>query len=49
MWSIQPTLNPAGAAGSNLDGASCTSPMVCTAVGESKKSVDTTLAERYSE
>jgi hypothetical protein len=32
-WQIVPTPNPAGAAGSGLNGVSCTSPSACVAVG----------------
>jgi hypothetical protein len=34
-WRIVPTPNPAGAAGSGLNGVSCTSPSACVAVGTS--------------
>ena len=48
-WKIQPTPNPAGATGSQLNGVSCTSPSACTAVGYYFNSGGdaVTLAERW--
>ncbi len=50
-WAIQPTPNPAHAAGSSLSGVACSSPSNCTAVGSSD-SVDgystATLIERWN-
>src|SRR5215472_17069289 len=50
-WSVQPTPNPAGSAGTFLVGVSCTSAAACTAVGRSDKGKngDTlTLAEAWN-
>jgi hypothetical protein len=38
-WSVQPALSPAGAASANLDGVSCTSSRVCTAVGRAIETI----------
>jgi hypothetical protein len=48
-WSIQPTPNPAGAAGGNLNAASCVSGSACIAVGSTSNSRGTslTLAQRW--
>jgi hypothetical protein len=48
-WSIQPTPNPPGAAGGNLNAASCVSGSACTAVGSTSNSRGTslTLAQRW--
>jgi hypothetical protein len=48
-WAIQPSPNPSGAAGSELDGVSCPSASACTAVGSSVSSSSTVpLAERWN-
>jgi hypothetical protein len=47
-WSIQPAPPPAGATSSMLNGVSCPSASVCTAVGNFNHSGVTTLAERWS-
>jgi hypothetical protein len=50
-WRIVPTPNPAGAAGSGLNGVSCTSPSACFAVGASVDSSGNsvgTLTERWN-
>jgi hypothetical protein len=48
-WSVVPTPNPAGAAGSILDGVACTSPSRCIAVGSPTDSQGATgtLAELW--
>jgi hypothetical protein len=48
-WSIQHTPNPARGPGSinELDGVSCSSGIVCTAVGAYGTSKALTLAERW--
>jgi hypothetical protein len=49
-WRIVPTPNPAGAAGSGLNGVSCTSPSACVAVGTAFDSSGNslgTLTERW--
>jgi len=50
-WAIQPTPNPAGAAGSELGAVSCTSASACTAAGVStdrKALIPGTLAETWN-
>ena len=47
-WSIQSAPPPAGAMSSMLNGVSCPSTSVCTAVGNYNHSGVTTLAERWS-
>src|SRR5215472_8907806 len=49
-WSIQPTPNPPGAAGGNLNAASCVSGSACIAVGSTSNSRGTslTLAQRWN-
>jgi hypothetical protein len=49
-WSIVASPNPSGAQGSVLDGASCTSPSACTAVGKyiDSSSDEDTLAEVFN-
>jgi hypothetical protein len=50
-WAIQPTPNPRGATGSDLQGVSCTSASACTATGYYSTYYNipayVTLAERY--
>src|SRR5207248_6270895 len=49
-WTIEPTVDPAGAQASSLAGVSCTSATACTAVGFyfSSSGSDLPLAERYT-
>jgi hypothetical protein len=48
-WTIQHTLNPGGAKGSELYGVSCTSAAACTAAGSYQTSTgQVTLAERWN-
>jgi hypothetical protein len=47
-WAIQPTPDPSGAAGSGLNGVSCTTAITCTAVGTYDNGHGNTLAERWN-